>query len=149
MKVNIRSAERKDLESIRNLVIELAIFEQEPDAVKATIDEYQKCFDEGLLKIIVAERDDLIIGMCLGYLTFSTWQGKMLYLEDFYVTQDARRYGVGQQLWDAFVQIAKDLNCKLLKWQVLDWNEIGLKFYEKNNAVIEKNWWNGKLYFND
>jgi GNAT superfamily N-acetyltransferase len=149
MNIKTRIGTRQDLEAIRNLVIELAVFEKEPDAVIATLEDYQNSYDEGLLKLIVAEMDSKIMGMCLGYLTFSTWKGKMMYLEDFYVTEEYRRYGVGQLLWNSFIKLSKDLGCKLLKWQVLDWNEVGLRFYEKNNATIEKNWWNGKIFFND
>jgi GNAT superfamily N-acetyltransferase len=69
----------------------------------------------------------------------------MLYLEDFVINQNFRRYGLGQKLFDAFIMRAKELNCTLVKWQVLDWNIPALKFYEKNHAVIEKEWWNGKL----
>lgn len=47
--------------------------------------------------------------------------------------------------FDAFLAEAKALGAAQTKWQVLDWNEIGLNFYKKNNATIEKNWWNGKI----
>ena len=40
--MNIRKAKRTDLAAIYQLVVELAIFEKEPDAVKATLEEYQQ-----------------------------------------------------------------------------------------------------------
>jgi len=85
--------------------------------------------------------------MTLYYMTFSTWKGKMLYLEDFVIKKGFRRLGIGQLLFDAFLETAREKGCKLTKWQVLDWNETALKFYEKNNAIIEKDWWNGKIIF--
>jgi hypothetical protein len=42
--------------------------------------------------------------------------------------------------------VAKDKNARLAKWQVLDWNSPAIKFYEKNNAIIEKNWWSVKIF---
>lgn len=148
MSIQIRKGERIDLNRVYELVVDLAIYEKEPDAVTATLSDYEAAYDSGLIKIIVAENEEKeIIGMCLGYLTFSTWKGRMMYLEDFVVAESARRLGVGQLLWDGFVALAKHEDCKLLKWQVLDWNEPAVNFYEKNNATIEKNWWNGKLYF--
>ena len=39
------------------------------------------------------------------------------------------------------------MNATSVKWQVLNWNEPAIQFYEKNNAIIEKEWWNGKLIF--
>jgi len=32
---------------------------------------------------------------------------------------------------------------------VLDWNEPAIKFYEKNGARMEKEWWNGKIFFEE
>ncbi len=146
-KTHIRLAERADLESIRKLVIELAIYEKEPLAVTASLVDYHAAYDSGLINCFVAESDGHIVGMTLFYDTYSTWKGKMLYLEDFVVKASYRRSGIGQQLFEATVNHAKQTQCKLIKWQVLDWNQLALDFYEKQNATIEKEWWNGKIIF--
>ena len=146
-KTHIRLAERADLESIRELVIELAIYEKEPQAVTATLEDYQGAYDSGLIKSFIAESDGNIVGMTLFYDTYSTWKGKMLYLEDFVVKASHRRSGIGQLLFDATVNYARQTQCKLIKWQVLDWNQLALDFYEKKGATIEKEWWNGKIIF--
>ncbi len=143
----IRKATRSDLEGIYQLVIELAIYEEEPDAVKSTIEDYIKAFDENLISAHVAEDNGNIVGMALYYMTFSTWRGHMLYLEDFYVSQKYRSSGIGQQLFDAYINEAKSRGCKMVKWEVLDWNTKAIKFYERNGATIEKQWWDGKIIF--
>ena len=143
----IRKATKDDLEGVYKLVVELAVFEEEPNAVKSTIEDYQKAFEENLISIHVAENEGNIVGMALYYMTFSTWRGHMLYLEDFYVTDKYRSSGVGQKLFDAFLNEAKSRGCKMVKWEVLDWNTKAIKFYERNGATIEKNWWDGKIIF--
>jgi GNAT superfamily N-acetyltransferase len=95
----------------------------------------------------VAELNDEILGMALYYMTFSTWRGSMLYLEDFYVSENYRSAGIGQLLFDAYINEAKERGCKMVKWEVLDWNTEAIKFYERNGAVIEKQWWKGKIIF--
>ena len=85
--------------------------------------------------------------MTLYYMTYSTWKGKMLYLEDFVVKADQRNKGIGQLLFDAFIEVAKAKKCRMVKWQVLDWNEPAIRFYEKNNATIETEWWTAKIIF--
>jgi GNAT superfamily N-acetyltransferase len=145
MDIQIRFAQRKDLQSIRQLVIELAIFEKEPDAVIATLMDYQRAFDDGLISILVAEIENEIVGMTLFYDTFSTWKGKMLYLEDFVVKEPFRSRGIGSLLFDATLNEAKNRDCALMKWQVLDWNTEATKFYMRKKAEIEKEWWNGKI----
>ena len=86
-----------------------------------------------------------VVGMALYYMAYSTWRGKMLYLDDLVVSEPYRRYGIGQLLFDAVLDEGRRQGCRLLKWQVLDWNEPALRFYRKNNAIIETDWWNGKI----
>lgn len=144
--INIRQAEKSDLGAIHDLVRELAIYEKAEPEFVATLKEYQQDFEAAVFEALVADVDGQVVGMMLYYLTFSTWKGKMLYLEDFVVLSEYRRYGIGQQLFDALQVVARQKGCKLMKWQVLDWNEPAIKFYEKNRAIIEKEWWNGKLF---
>lgn len=147
MEFKIRKANRTDLQAVLDLVLELAVFEKEPEAVKANIDDYYKAYDDDLIDINVAEANNTIVGMTISYMTFSTWKGHMYYLEDFYVKPAFRSHGVGQTLFDTFISDAKSNNCTMVKWQVLDWNEGAIKFYKRNNATIEVNWWNGKIIF--
>ena len=147
MQIQIRKAEKKDLKQIYKLVKELAVYENEPDAVIASLTDYYDSFDAGDFDSIVAESQRKIIGMAIYYTTFSTWRGRMIYLEDFVVNEAFRRLGVGQLIFDAFLDEARQREARLVKWQVLDWNEPALRFYKKNKAIIEKNWWNVKILF--
>ena len=97
--------------------------------------------------MLVAEVDNSIVGMTLYYDTFSTWKGKMLYLEDFVVKESYRSQGIGDLLFDATLVEAKKRKCLLMKWQVLDWNTEAVKFYKRKQAEIETEWWNGKIVF--
>lgn len=143
----VRATKRADLKDIYQLVVDLAVFEKEPEAVKATLDDYETAFDEGLIDAIVAEDQGQIVGIAIYYMTFSTWRGKMLYLEDFYVDPLYRSKGVGQQIFNKYIETAKAKGCAMVKWQVLDWNAEAIKFYERNEATIEKQWYNGKIIF--
>lgn len=145
--MNVRKARKEDLNGIYQLVKELAIFENEEHAVNSSLLDYEKAFDEGLISAHVADENGEIIGMALYYMTFSTWKGHMLYLEDFYVSERHRSSGIGQKLFDAYIAEAKSRGCKMVKWEVLDWNEKAIKFYERNGATIEKQWWDGKIIF--
>ncbi len=147
MNIQIRKARIDDVPSLYNLVYELAVFEKEPEALTTSLESYEDAFSENLIDAIVAEDQGEIVGMVLYYMTFSTWKGKSLYLEDFYVKEAYRQFGIGQSLFDAYLEEAKARGAQMTKWQVLDWNEVGINFYKKNNAVIETNWWNGKIYF--
>lgn len=143
---SIRTGVTEDLPKIYQLIVELAIFENEPNAVTATLEDYNLAFEDSRFFTIVAELDGAIIGTALYYYTFSTWKGSMMYLEDFYVRDEYRSKGIGAAIFKAFLKDAKEKGCILTKWQVLDWNVKAQEFYLKEGATIEKEWWNGKLY---
>jgi len=143
----IRKALKNDIPQIMELIHELAVFEKEPDAVINTIKqmELDGFGDSPLFKCIVAERESNILGFTLYYYRYSTWKGKVLYLEDFYVKEKYRNFGIGKQLFDEIIITAKNDNCQRISWQVLDWNKQAINFYNKFNARYDKEWWNGYL----
>jgi len=146
MKIKVRKAKQEDIPSVYQLVKELAIYEKEPDAVTASLEDYYQDFADKIYEVLVAEEGNQIVGIAIYYMTYSTWKGKMLYLEDFVVAQSHRRLGIGQLLFDAYKAEAIEKKARLIKWQVLDWNEPAIAFYKKNGATIEKGWYNVKTF---
>ena len=151
----IRLAKEADMPAIHALVHELAVYERAPEAHTATVEDYLRDFKAGIFESHVAVNMDKslgkqgeVVGMIFYYMAYSTWKGRMLYLEDFVVTENYRQYGVGQMLFETFLEIAREKECRLVKWQVLDWNEPAIKFYRKNEAIIEDDWYNGKIFLN-
>ena len=144
----IRKATRKDVPSIHALVYELALYEKAPEAHTATVEDYLEDFKNKVFEAHIAVDSDSkkIVGMIVYYMAYSTWKGKMLYLEDFVVTESYRQYGIGQKLFDKFLEVAREKKCILTKWQVLDWNTPAINFYKKNEAIIESEWYNGKIF---
>ncbi|MDZ7876876.1 MAG: GNAT family N-acetyltransferase [Saprospiraceae bacterium] len=151
MNIEIRPATIADMPAVHALVRELAVYENAPEQHTATIEAYEKDFYEGIFEVQLAIDTDLtegaeqIVGMIFYHFAYSTWRGRMMYLEDFVVTESYRQCGVGQLLFDRFLSISAEKGCVMTKWQVLDWNTPAVKFYEKNKATIEKEWWNGKI----
>ena len=145
----IRRGIETDLPQVLALIQELAVYERAPDAVTNTLVAMRRdgfgpspIFGFFVLENEAAE----ILGMALFYTAYSTWKGRMLYLEDLVVTEAARRGGYGKQLFDAVLHEAHATGAKLLKWQVLDWNEPAINFYKKIGAEIETEWLNGKIF---
>ena len=145
--VIIRKASRQDIPGVFSLVVELATYEKARHEVTMTVDDYQELYAEGFYQSIVALIDDEVVGTCVYYDTFSTWKGRMLYLEDFVVKENKRGLGIGQKLYDYLIEYAREKKYALVKWQVLDWNEPAINFYKRNNAIIDKEWWNCKVIF--
>jgi GNAT superfamily N-acetyltransferase len=144
--INIRPAGAEDLPAMHALMYELAVYEQSPESVEATVEEYRQDFGNGFFEGLIAESEGRVVGMALYFMAYSSWKGKMLYLDDLVVTEAYRRRGIGQLLLDAFLAEARRRGCRLAKWQVLDWNQPAVDFYKKNQAVIETDWWNVKIF---
>ncbi|MEN8786980.1 MAG: GNAT family N-acetyltransferase, partial [Flavobacteriales bacterium] len=135
MKTSLRKATKSDLKSVLDLVKELALYEKAPEEVTVTLADYERDFDQHIFDIIVAEQENEIVGIAFYYMTYSTWKGKMLFLEDFVVKEELRGKGIGKLLFKAYLEEAQKLNVSLAKWQVLDWNEPAINFYEKYNST--------------
>jgi GNAT superfamily N-acetyltransferase len=147
MKVKIRKAQAEDMSAIHALVCELAEYERGLHRVTTTPESYKKDFAEKVFDAYVATVDDEIVGIALYYMNFSTWRGRMLYLEDFIVKESMRGNGIGAKLFDAFLKEAKQQGCSMVKWQVLQWNEPAINFYKKYDVVLDDEWVDGKIYF--
>ncbi len=142
MEVKIRIAEKKDVESMYRLIKELALYEKEPDAVKISEADLEEAgFGmHPLYHCFVAEAADQIVGMALVYPRYSTWQGPVIHLEDLIVTQSQRGKGLGSKLLDAVVAYGKEQGVRRISWEVLDWNEPAIKFYESKGANVMRDW---------
>ena len=137
-----------DLPQVLGLIKELAEFEKAPEAVTNTLAAMQRdgFGPEPIFGFFVLENEPAeIIGLALYYTAYSTWKGRMLYLEDLVVTEAARRGGLGRLLFDAVVAEARATGAVRMKWQVLDWNKSAIGFYKKLGANIESEWLNGNL----
>ena len=142
MTLAIRPATRDDVPVILRFVRELAAFEREPDAVEATEAMLDRAlFDERAAEAMIAERDGVPVGFALFFHNFSTWTGKKgLYLEDLYVTPEARGSGVGTALLRHLAALAIERDCGRFEWSVLDWNQPAIDFYTAMGAEMMAEW---------
>ena len=147
MNLTVRPAEVADVPSLLNLVKELALYERAPDEVSNTEERMTKdgFGEQALFKAFVALGGDDIIGMAICYFRYSTWKGKVLYLEDLYVKESKRGVGAGKALFERCIDYGKETDCVRMSWQVLDWNTPSIDFYNKYGTLIENEWLNCSL----
>lgn len=147
MNINIRKAHKDDCEELLDMVRGLALYEKAPQEVTVTLDEFT---DAGfgsapVWTAFVAEVNNKIEGFALYYVRFSTWKGRRMYLEDFYVNENLRGMGIGTLLFERILQEAREKEFNGVSWQVLDWNEPAINFYKKYSARFEGEWINVSL----
>ncbi|MEN8798925.1 MAG: GNAT family N-acetyltransferase [Flavobacteriaceae bacterium] len=138
----IREALKEDMARVLELIKELAQFEKEKDAVELTVhDLVRDGFGERpLFHCFVADVDGVVEGMALVYPRYSTWKGPAIHLEDLIVADRMRGSGLGTALLNKVIKYGHNSGVKRIGWEVLDWNEPAIRFYEKKGARVLRDW---------
>lgn len=138
----IREALAADMFQVLGLIQELAVFEKEDDAVEITVNDLiEDGFgQEKKFQCFVADKQEVIVGLALVYPRYSTWKGTVIHLEDLIVTEQMRGSGLGTALLNKVVQYGNDLGVKRISWEVIDWNESAISFYERKGANVMRDW---------
>ena len=110
--MKIRKGAKEDLTYVLELIKDLAEYENSLEQVSITIEDLK---NDGFgvhpyYWFIVAEKENEIIGLSFYWIRYSTWKGKILFLEDFIVKKEYRRQGVGTLLFEQTVKVCKELN---------------------------------------
>ncbi len=139
----IRPATSDDAALILHFVRELAIYEKAEHEVLATEDSIRESIfgPDSRVEALICEYEGQPIGFAVYFFNYSTWLGKLgLFLEDLYVSPDQRGIGAGKALLKHLARIAVEKDCGRFEWNVLDWNEPSIKFYDALGAIPLSEW---------
>ncbi|MFE6778117.1 GNAT family N-acetyltransferase [Streptomyces sp. NPDC057702] len=151
----IRPATPADVPVIHTMIRELAEYEREPDAAKATQAQLREALFGAHPAVfgLIAEQatrptDDTAnatasepVGFALWFRNFSTWTGTHgVYLEDLYVRPSARGAGHGKALLAELARICVERGYERCEWSVLDWNAPSIAFYDSIGAKAMDEW---------
>lgn len=150
--INIRPANPADVETIAELIKDLAVYEEMQDVCVSSPDAiHQALFSPApCAEVLIAELEDTTVGFALFFHNFSTFLGKRgLYVEDVFVRQNARGKGAGKLLLKSLARIAVERDCARMEWSVLDWNEPSIAFYKSLGAKPMDEWTGFRLQQQD
>ena len=141
--LRIRNASPDDIPLILQFIRGLAEYERAPEQAVARAEDLRR--DgwglEPKFRVVIAEWDDKPVGFALFFYNYSTWQGRPgLFLEDLFVSPEFRGKGIGKALLVHLAQIAVRENCGRFVWNVLDWNQPAIDFYEGLGAKMMSEW---------
>ena len=138
----IRDAVPADMVQVLGLIKELALFEKEGNAVEVTVDDLinDGFGDNKLFHCFVGEANHEIVGIALIFPRYSTWKGPVIHLEDLIVTEKMRGKGLGGALLTEVVKYAHNKGVRRVSWEVLDWNDPAIAFYESKGANVMRDW---------
>jgi GNAT superfamily N-acetyltransferase len=159
----IRRALRADAHEISAMIQELADFERESDANKATPEKLRETVNfaddappehtpgfpladapsRKVAHCFVLTVGDQVAGMALFFYNYSSWLvSPGVYLEDLYVRPAFRRRGLATLLFGALAEETQRISEGegRLEWSCLRWNEGALKFYEQIGGSRMEEW---------
>jgi GNAT superfamily N-acetyltransferase len=90
---------------------------------------------------LICEQGEEAVGFAVYFFNYSTWLGQHgLFLEDLYVSPQHRGSGAGKALLRHLAQLAVANDCGRFEWNVLDWNQSAIDFYESFGARPQSEW---------
>ena len=143
MPLTIRPATADDAELILRFITELAIYEKAEHEVKTDAAGIRDSLfaERATAHGLICEHQGRPIGYAVYFFNYSTWLGKHgLYLEDLYVSPEARGLGAGKALLRHLAQLAVARDCGRFEWSVLDWNTPAIDFYQSLGARPQSEW---------
>ncbi|WP_423922190.1 GNAT family N-acetyltransferase [Frigoribacterium sp. 2-23] len=143
--MTVRPARPADVPEMLRLIVELAVYEKEPDAVATTPDMLEAAlFGDApavFAFVVDGEAPGELAGLAVWFTTFSTWEGVHgIHLEDLYVSPAYRGHGLGKALLLRLAVVCVERGYKRLEWAVLDWNEPSIGFYRSLGASSMDEW---------
>jgi len=140
----IRPAVPEDVPTILRFIRELAEYERALDQVEATEEDLERALfgpAPAVFAHLAENEEGEPVGFALWFLNFSTWTGRHgIYLEDLYVTPEARGRGHGKALLAELARIAVERGYARYEWSCLDWNEPSIRFYKSLGAEAMTEW---------
>ncbi|XP_065836818.1 diamine acetyltransferase 1-like isoform X2 [Oscarella lobularis] len=84
-------------------------------------------------------------GYAIYFYTYSTFEGKSVYLEDVYIRSEHRRQELGTAIFVTLSKIAETQNCCRIAFSVLDDNVNAKQFYNRLGVITQREWIAQKL----
>ena len=141
--VQIRPAIADDAGLILHFIRELAIYEKAESSVQTDEAGIRASLfaADAKAQALICERGGQAIGYAVFFYNYSTWLGRNgIYLEDLYVSPDARGSGAGKALLQHIARLAVAQGCGRFEWSVLDWNTPAIDFYKAAGAKPQDEW---------
>ena len=146
MSFSIRQATPDDAPLLVELILQLAEYEHLLHEAHPDVESLQKHLSSEMnprceALVAIDNGTGQIVGMALYFYNYSTFLTQWgIFLEDLFVKPEHRGTGIGYALLSRLAGIAIEKGCKRLDWNVLDWNELAISFYDRIGAKMMTDW---------
>ncbi|MGN6517771.1 MAG: GNAT family N-acetyltransferase [Rhizomicrobium sp.] len=147
-KFSIRQARAGDETTVLNLLRDLAEYEKLLDkfCISEEIIRRDHLGATPLLNCSLAFEGDAPVGIATWYWTYHSFAARRgIFLEDLFVRPSVRGKGYGKSLLAYLARSALAQAGGQVEWEVLDWNQPSLDFYESIGARRQGGWYTYRL----
>ena len=135
--MTIRPARNEDIAQILSLCREHAEHEKasfDPKGKEVLLSKHLLAAD-GMVKCLVIDRGDQLMGYATFMKQFSTWEAAFyMYLDCLYLRTEVRGKGFGYKMMQLIKEHAKAEGCEIIQWQTPDFNTDAIAFYQRLGA---------------
>jgi GNAT superfamily N-acetyltransferase len=135
--ITIRPAQERDIPELAELIREHARYER-AEEVRPDLQMALRAWlfsQHPRTHVLVAARDEDLIGYASWSLEASTWQAsEYAHLDCLYLRGTTRGHGIGRALMNAVKAIAHAAGAMELQWQTPEWNTCAISFYRRTGA---------------
>ena len=136
-KLSIGALNEDNFEQFIGLINELAYYEglEPPDEETRKRLKRDGLGEKRRYEGYIGTIDDVPAGYLILFYNYSSFLARpVLYVEDIYVREEYRRFGMGKALFDMCKKRAEEEECARMEWCVLTWNRNAMEFYEAMGA---------------
>nr|XP_002126039.1 diamine acetyltransferase 2 [Ciona intestinalis] len=153
---NIRRAKKTDCEEIVGMIRGMAVEEDMEDQFKMTAEVLMKDgfeSDPPCFSSFVAEtkKGNEVVAYTIFVMQYSTWNGKIIYLEDVFVKQNHRNRGLATKLIQKVNEFSVETGCQQFRLACLNWNKNAMRLYKNLGCrdLTEEEQWHMLRFDND
>lgn len=139
--MNIKKASERDVSKIIELIREFAEYEKLSNYCEITEEKLLDAMfgEKKIIECLVCFEVENLVAYALFYPNFSSFRGQRgIYLEDIYLKPECRGKKIGEAMLREIARHGKEIGAVRMDFQVLDWNEPAIKFYQKLGAVKDE-----------
>ncbi|MHC4908814.1 MAG: GNAT family N-acetyltransferase [Planctomycetota bacterium] len=141
VEIRVRAGTADDVPALLSFIRAMAEYEKLDAPVTESLLRESLFGDDAAARTLLAFVDDVPVAYAVYFFTFSTMLGKRgLWLEDLFVSPDARRQGIGTAVLAYLADLAIASGCGRFEWFVLDWNTPAIDLYRSMGATILEEW---------
>lgn len=138
--MKVRPVTRTDISRLVELMIAFARYDGSAGEINIDSKKLEEVlfFEQPELYTIVGEEDGAVVAFLNYFYNYSSFElKKCIWVEDVFVSESARRKGIGDALFDYVRQEAKTSDCARVEWLVRRNNQSGIDFYNKLGAEVD------------